>query len=125
MQLRDGEAVRVMVTGGRDLLDPVRVRAAFELLRLEGPVTLIHGDARGADRLCHDYALSQGWAVERFPALWEADGLAAGPKRNQRMVDTSPRLCVAFPTCPEGTKGSGTWDAIARVRRAGISLLIA
>jgi hypothetical protein len=52
-------------------------------------------------------------------ADWDRYGLAAGPKRNQRMLDEySPEFGVAFPG------GRGTADMIRRLRAASVPLLI-
>jgi hypothetical protein len=108
------------------MLSRARIRRAFAGLASLSDVVLVHGDQRGADRLAAEVARREfGWNVEPHPARWELHGAAAGPIRNQEMVDTKPNLCVAFPTKPEGTRGSGTWDCVGRARRAGVSVLIA
>ena len=59
-----------------------------------------------------------GWTVEAYPADWDGDGKAAGPKRNARMVAAEPRadVCVAFVL--PGARG--TWDCARRAVDAGI-----
>ena len=110
--------IRVLVTGGRDLADRELVYAALDWVRtvFGSGWTLMHGAAKGADQLAHEWATSRGWAVERHPAEWALHGRAAGVLRNDRMVRLRPILCVAFPG------GSGTADCRERVERAGIPL---
>jgi len=58
-------------------------------------------------------------AVQVFPADWETHGKAAGPIRNQRMLDEGrPDLVVAFPG------GRGTSDMVARAKRAGVEVMM-
>lgn len=49
--------------------------------------TLIHGDARGADKLSGAVAERMIRSVEVFPALWDTYGLRAGRVRNEAMLD--------------------------------------
>jgi hypothetical protein len=71
-------------------------------------------DASGADSLAHEAARDQGRRCEVFHADWERHGKAAGPIRNQAMIDAGADLVIAFPG------GRGTADLIRRARKAGI-----
>ena len=113
--------MRVLVCGGRNYQD--RARAYAELDRLEpldGHLTIIAGSANGADRLAWEWFCErlheQGpMDFQAFPADWKAYGKAAGPIRNQQMIDEGkPDLVVAFPG------GKGTADMVGRARTAGI-----
>lgn len=76
---------------------------------------LIHGDAPGADTLAGLYAADHGIDCVAFPANWERHGPAAGPMRNQRMLEVAkPELVIAFPG------GKGTADMVRRARKAGV-----
>lgn len=79
-------------------------------------VTVIHGGARGADQLAGDLARRAGFTVEPHPADWVARGRAAGPIRNQAMVDAGADICLAFPIGPS----PGTRDCARRAAAAGI-----
>ena len=115
---------RLLVTGARDLpgRDEARVAAALvDALRATfdpagGPVTLVHGDAPGVDRFAAALWQRWGWPVEAHPADWKGRGKAAGPERNQRMVDAGADVCAACP----GPDSVGTWDCVGRARDAGI-----
>jgi len=90
--------------------------------RAKGPITmLIHGAARGADSLAASWAIDTGLAefgeVLAFPADWNKHGVAAGPVRNQEMLDVGkPDLVVAF------AGGRGTEDMVRRAIKAGINV---
>jgi hypothetical protein len=61
--------------------------------------------------------------VIRVSAKWEKYGLAAGPIRNQEMLDTyKPDLVVAFHNDIEHSKG--TKDMITRAMNYGIEYKI-
>lgn len=101
--------IRVLVTGGRDYTDRAAVARALTHLgsnfifgaRPE-EITLVHGDATGADTLAAEEAVKLGWKVEPHPADWNTHGNAAGPIRNKHMVKLGANYCVAF-TGGEGT----------------------
>ena len=80
-------------------------------------LTICVGDCpTGADRIAFDWAVTNEVPVQRFVAHWLELGRAAGPDRNQRMVDSGADLCLAFPL--DGSKG--TQDCMRRARDAGI-----
>ena len=85
-------------------------------LQLHGmPRLVIHGAARGADALAGEWASFHGIQTVTVPANWKGDGLAAGPKRNQLMLDLlEPDQVVAFPG------GVGTADMVRRAEEAGV-----
>jgi len=114
--------VKVMVTGSRrwKAREPIQ-NALFRHFTPGGVNILIVGDASGADCIAADIArLEIPFEVKVHRAAWGKHGKAAGPMRNQRMVDQKPDVCLAFPTVSEDTPGSGTWDAVRRARKAGI-----
>lgn len=81
---------------------------------VDDTVTLIHGDAKGADQLSEQVLkrdFKGGFIVERYPADWNRNKKSAGPIRNQRMLDEGkPDLVIAFP----GGKGTAHMVKIAR-----------
>lgn len=113
------DAIRVLVAGGRDYANYARVAVELDELvnRIGKPVTVIHGGARGADTLAGRWAQEHGYACEVYRADWEAHGKAAGPLRNQRMIDEGkPNFMVAFPG------GRGTADMVRRAVAAGLKV---
>lgn len=112
---------RVLACGGRDFVMTDRYAAAFhEIVGRAGASILIHGGARGADTEAGKLARGRGMQVIVFMAQWERDGKAAGPIRNQRMLNEGkPDLVVAFPG------GRGTADMVRRAESAGIPVIFA
>jgi hypothetical protein len=115
--------MRVLVCGSRGWHDPRPINALIAGLDVlaEGrgeKLTLIHGGAQGADRLSGSLAEQWGAEVREVPADWEKNGRAAGPIRNQKMLDEEhPQVVFAFRS--EG-KSNGTDDMVSRAKRAGI-----
>lgn len=106
--------MRLLMCGGRDYTDAATVSRAFDVLK---PSVVIHGDARGADTLADEEAKRRGIDRIRFPANWKRDKKAAGPIRNQRMIDEGkPDAVCAFPG------GNGTADMIRRAKAAGLKV---
>jgi hypothetical protein len=106
--------MRVLVCGGRDYEDRAALFAVMDGLR-EEISAVITGGAGGADRLAHIWACRNDAKPEKYMAEWDRYGRAAGPIRNQRMIDEGkPDLVVAFPG------GRGTSDMVRRATAAGI-----
>jgi hypothetical protein len=107
--------VKVLICGGRDFEGAEFLGRVLEGLNIS---SLLHGGARGADRLAGLWAKGKGIPVEVWEAEWEEYGKAAGALRNERMLrEGEPDLVVAF----EG--GRGTEDMVRRARRAGVPVL--
>ncbi len=128
--------MRFIATGGRNYTTVTVVAYALGHFAHTGPHTLVHGacktfeedgspydlkrlsDGRleppGADRLAHYMALSLGWTVEPYPALWSKQGKVAGPLRNQHMASLGADGVIAFPG------GRGTRSMIDAARAVGI-----
>jgi len=108
--------MRVLVCGGRDYRDREAVSDALSALRNKISA-VITGGAPGADSFAFDWAWENGFVVERYMADWKAHGRAAGPIRNQRMLDEGkPDLVLAFPG------GRGTADMVQRAKAAGVEV---
>ena len=83
--------------------------------------TIIQGCAKGADSMAFDYADEYGIECLGFPADWNKYGKAAGPIRNQQMLDEGkPDLVLAFHNDIRNSKG--TLDMISRANKAGIEV---
>lgn len=112
--------MRVLVCGGRDFADMgLFSRAMIEVGNSRGPITsIIAGGARGADTMAKHLAHAWNVPFRMFKADWAAHGKAAGPIRNQRMIDEGkPDLVVAFPG------GRGTADMVRRARQSGVPVM--
>ena len=106
--------------GGRDFNDRARLFDKLDglLIKYGGFEVVIHGKAKGADSLAELWARSRKVPVKSFAADWDKFGKAAGPIRNQQMLEEGkPNLVVAFPG------GRGTQDMITRSRRRRIEII--
>jgi len=111
--------MRVLVTGGRDFVDWQLLCETLDGLHSERQFTLlIHGDAKGADRLAGEWAKIRDVEIHASPADWKKHGRAAGPIRNREMLKEEPQLVVAFPG------GKGTADMVAVATKAGIEVVV-
>jgi hypothetical protein len=129
--------MRVLVTGSRWLTknDWPMVRDALEGLLFEfdvclddeykmpdpNKITIVHGaNPKGADRLADDWCAVNWIVPETYPADWDKYGKAAGPIRNQQMLDTGIDLVLAFPT----KESKGTWHMVKIAHAAGVPVRI-
>lgn len=114
--------MRVLVTGSRNLKDREKVYGVLNTVwQHRGQPDIFVGDCpTGADKYARDYAEMHGIGLVVFKADWNAHGKAAGPKRNQELVDSEPDLVLAFP---QG-ESRGTNDCIRRAKKAGLNVLI-
>lgn len=114
---------KILVTGDREWNDIPRVVEALKGYR-PGTI-LVHGACRGADNICAAVAEALGFEVRAYPADWSKHRRAAGPIRNQQMLDEEHRseepidLCLAFHNNFENSRG--TADMVKRAKKAGIS----
>lgn len=110
--------MRVIVCGGRDYKDKMRVFVELNKLR---PTHVIHGACpTGADDFAREYCCdeSQGVFMEAYPAMWHKHGPAAGPIRNRQMLaEGKPDVVLAFPG------GAGTADMVKRAKAAGVRVI--
>lgn len=107
---------RVLVCGDRNWTNGRLIREHLQVL---GAEVVIEGEASGADSLARKAAEELGLEVVPFPANWKKFGRAAGPIRNQLMLDEGkPTYVLAFHNDIEHSKG--TKDMVARARKAHI-----
>lgn len=107
----------VLVTGSRELHPKFTSDVRDVLLRyIMRNDIVVEGGARGVDAYIRDWCQSCNLPVHEVPADWKRDGKAAGPIRNQRMLDDYDiDLVLAFP----GPDSRGTWDMVRRAANAG------
>lgn len=110
----------VLVCGGRNYADIIKVRDVLDTMHAETPITrIVQGGAMGADAAARSWAHMRGVDVETFPADWDAHGKAAGPIRNGEMLlHGQPAVVVAFPG------GAGTADMVRQAREARIGVVL-
>ncbi len=112
--------MRVLVCGGRDCHDEAYVEKTLDrLLAARGPFErIIHGYARGVDRMAGKWARDHGVLEWDFLPRWHRVDAHDGLSRNQRMIVAgAPDLVVAFPG------GIGTGDMIEQAKAADIEVI--
>lgn len=111
--------MRVLVCGGRDYNDRGNIRCTLSELHEKYKFTeVIHGGASGADHWGGEWGHDAGITTTVYKADWNAHGKAAGPIRNQRMLDEGkPDLVVAFPG------GRGTAHMVGIAKRSGVKVI--
>ena len=105
--------MRVIVCGGRDFAEREKLFRALDGI---GITTLIEGGCpTGADKLAKTWAKRKRIPVETFEPEWDLYGKAAGPRRNQRMIEEGkPDLVIGF------RGGAGTRDCCERAASFGV-----
>lgn len=112
----------ILVSGDRNWTNIDTVYRELSKYR-EYAVTLVHGGARGLDSITHNIALEFGWETKEYLAHWDKFGKAAGPIRNQEMLDKErPNFLLAFHPNIESSRG--TKDMVNRATKAGIPVTI-
>lgn len=114
----------VLVCGGRDYCNERRVYLVLDMILGEWcdqhdrrAFAVVHGGARGADRLAGAWARARGIREIACEADWDTHGKAAGYIRNAQMLDEyEPRLVVAFKG------GRGTAHMVRLARAAGVEI---
>ena len=113
-------ATYVLVCGDREWNN---FDVPLAVLRELPPETIIvHGNCRGADKIAGHVARYQlGLRVIPVPADWQKYGKAAGPIRNQKMLDDYPiSRVVAFHD--RFDYSTGTKDMVTRAENDGLQV---
>lgn len=111
--------MRIVVCGDRNWTDKSVIKRFIEAY---GATVVIHGGCRGADQLAGEVARELKLTVLEMPAEWSKYGLAAGPIRNQKMLDLNPDAVLAFHSDIQNSKG--TKDMVTRAKDAGVPVRI-
>jgi len=110
--------IRLIVCGGRDFLDWHVVWMRLDQVHSKRGISqIIAGGCSGADAFATDWARKNDVPIREYYAAWEKHGKAAGPIRNQQMIDDGkPDGLIAFPG------GRGTNDMVLRAQVAGLTV---
>jgi len=119
--------MRILITGSRDWDDFHAVENSIlgalydaEVSPYDDDIVVVHGACpTGADAAADQVGRLWAFGVEAWPADWTSHGKAAGPIRNQQMVNAGADLCLAFPL----GESRGTRDCVRRADAAGIPVL--
>lgn len=114
--------VRLLVCGGREFVDvpklwreldnfQKRAREPGVVLVIDGASDDVTGPYMGADYWAHQWALARDIPTVRQHAKWESQGKAAGPIRNQEMLERhKPNCVIAF----KGGRGTANMVGLAK-----------
>lgn len=112
------EGLSVVVAGSRSISEYVSTEGAGVLVanaieESEFAVNeVVSGTARGVDQVGEKWADKRGISIEHFPADWDEHGRAAGPIRNQEMVEYADAVVAVHVGASKGTA-----DLIEKARR--------
>lgn len=118
--------MRVIVCGGRNFKDVVRIWGQLDAVHKHVPITMVidgasddvTGSYVGVDYWAHQWALARGIPTIREHAQWSVYGKSAGPIRNAKMIsDHAPDRVIAFPG------GPGTKNMVTQARQANIQVM--
>lgn len=111
--------MKVLITGSRDWSN---YQAMYDVLRgLPKETVVIHGGCRGADMMAGVISRKLGLKeVKVYKADWKRYGRAAGPKRNQKMIDENPDIDLTIAFHEDLASSKGTRDMVMRSQKAGI-----
>ncbi len=112
--------MKVLICGSRNV-NPTALLDEICKYLPKGTV-VICGGARGVDTCALNSANRLNLIVLEFPADWALHGKAAGPIRNQQMLDQKPDLVIAIHE--DESLGKGTLDMVTMARKAGVPVTI-
>lgn len=113
MDWRVGFNMKVLICGSRSITDYEDVVEAIENSGFVA-TSIIHGGARGVDRLAGKYAKEIKVACVVVPAQWDLYGKSAGYRRNIEMCN----YCDVVVACWNGVS-SGTAHSIDYAKKLG------
>ena len=115
--------MKVLICGSRDWInkDLIKETLTEVISEVEEEITVIHGAARGADKIGGEVAAEMKLKVEEYPADWNTHGRYAGFVRNKFMVEEcKPNVILAF----WDGKSKGTLHTIKLAKKNNILNLI-
>lgn len=111
------ERPKKLVTGDRDWTNIEII--ADEMSSWASDTILIHGDARGADRIARACAETFGMEHRAYPYI-SVLGFAGGPARNRQMLRENPDVVEIVAFHDDILNSKGTKDMLKVGRDAGI-----
>ena len=99
---------RVIIAGGRDFDDYQLLKATMDklLCNITDEITVVCGQAKGADTLGEQYAMEKGYTIDYYPAQWKLYGKRAGYLRNEQMAQNADALAAFWNGESRGTKNT-------------------
>lgn len=111
----------VLITGSRNWTDFGTVQDALSN-EDEQKVILVHGGAQGADQMAGHVWEKRGGVVIKQPADWKKHGRAAGPIRNESMVNDFP-ISRAIAFWKGNSRGTGHMISILQRRKIPVHIV--
>lgn len=119
------KSLRVIVAGGREFNNYQMVKEALDELRLTCPnISIVCGEARGADTFGRKYAEENNLPIDSHPvtaADWKTYGKGAGYRRNEDMAKVADALLAFWDGESKGTKHmidlSRKYNLLIKVKR--------
>lgn len=87
-------------------------------------IMVIHGGARGVDRLCGEAAVALNYEVSVYVAEWDIYGPGAGPIRNRKMLDENPDIKIVLAFHDDIMKSRGTLHMSRYAASKGYQVLV-
>ena len=111
----------VLVCGSRNWTNIEDIYNA--LYGMPKDTVIVNGACRGADNISKYVAQALHLECREYPANWDLHGKAAGPIRNQEMLNKEkPHLVIAFH--PNIKKSKGTRDMCKRAKTQNIPVIL-
>jgi hypothetical protein len=109
-------ALKIIVSGDREWKNKLLMRHVMSQLPTD--TQLVHGGARGADKMSGEVATELGWPKPIvMNANWKKFGKGAGPIRNQEMLTKHPDVAMVLAFHQKIALSKGTKDMIHRSRK--------
>ena len=108
---------RVIIAGGRDFDDYQLLKATMDklLCNITDEITVVCGQAKGADTLGEQYAMEKGYAIDYYPAQWKLYG-----KRYECVCLVGTQYLVVLSANhipqPESAEQKDWWKDVRRAR---------
>ena len=112
--------MKLLVCGSRDMPEKHKGLVLEKIYALL-PHEIISGGARGADKYAEEVAKHLNIPIIVMKADWNKHGKAAGPIRNQEMLDEKPDMVLAF--YPKSGITKGTLDMVTRAKKAKVAVI--
>lgn len=120
--------LRILIAGSRDFADYEYLKSCVSKFLKEHKdrtITIVSGNARGADKLGEKYAIENGIKLRRFPADWAKFGKSAGFIRNNQMLEyIQENDCECAVLAFWDGKSHGTKHTITTAKKRGIETVI-
>lgn len=112
---------RVIIAGGRDFDYYQLLKATMDklLCNITDEITVVCGQAKGADTLGEQYAMEKGYTIDYYPAQWKLYGKRAGYLRNEQMAQNADALAAFWNGESRGTK-----NMIELAKRYGLKVRV-